>query len=184
MKLADPTLLKHQCLIDGAWVGEGVDAIHNPATGALIAKVPRFGYAETVRAIEAAEKAFGPWAKTLPKERAKILRRWFDLIIANRDDVALIMTSEQGKPLAEARGEVGLRCWLHRILRRGGEADLRRDQPDLSRRFAHRRPQAADRRRRRDHAVELSRRDDHPQARAGAGGRLHGRSPSPRPRRR
>ena len=50
MKLADPTLLKHQCLIDGAWVGEGVDAIHNPATGALIAKVPRFGYAETVRA--------------------------------------------------------------------------------------------------------------------------------------
>ena len=106
MKLADPTLLKHQCLIDGAWVGEGVDAIHSPATGALIAKVPRFGHSETVRAIEAAEKAFGPWAKTLPKERAKILRRWFDLIIANRDDVALIMTSEQGKPLAEARGEV------------------------------------------------------------------------------
>ena len=106
MKLADPTLLKHQCLIDGAWVGEGVDAIHNPATGALIAKVPRFGQAETVRAIEAAEKAFGPWAKTLPKERAKILRRWFDLIIANREDIALIMTSEQGKPLAEARGEV------------------------------------------------------------------------------
>ena len=106
MKLADPTLLKHQCLIDGAWVGEAVDAIHNPATGALIAKVPRFGHAETVRAIEAAEKAFGPWAKTLPKERAKILRRWFDLIIANREDIALIMTSEQGKPLAEARGEV------------------------------------------------------------------------------
>ncbi len=106
MKLADPTLLKRQCLIDGAWVGEAVDAIHNPATGALIAKVPRFGHAETVRAIEAAEKAFGPWAKTLPKERAKILRRWFDLIIANREDIALIMTSEQGKPLAEARGEV------------------------------------------------------------------------------
>jgi succinate-semialdehyde dehydrogenase/glutarate-semialdehyde dehydrogenase len=106
MKLADPTLLKRQCLIDGAWVGEGVDAIRNPANGALIAKVPRFGHAETVRAIEAAEKAFGPWAKTLPKERAKILRRWFDLIIANRDDIALIMTSEQGKPLPEARGEV------------------------------------------------------------------------------
>jgi succinate-semialdehyde dehydrogenase/glutarate-semialdehyde dehydrogenase len=106
MKLADPTLLKRQCLIDGAWVGEGVDAIRNPANGALIAKVPRFGHAETVRAIEAAERAFGPWAKTLPKERARILRRWFDLIIANRDDIALIMTSEQGKPLAEARGEV------------------------------------------------------------------------------
>jgi succinate-semialdehyde dehydrogenase/glutarate-semialdehyde dehydrogenase len=106
MKLADPTLLKRQCLIDGAWVGEGVDAIRNPANGALIAKVPRFGHAETVRAIEAAERAFGPWAKTLPKERARILRRWFDLIIANRDDIALIMTSEQGKPLPEARGEV------------------------------------------------------------------------------
>src|SRR3981189_3138589 len=106
MKLADPSLLKSQCLIDGAWVGEGVDPIHNPATGELIARVPRFGNDETVGAIEAAEKAFGPWAKTLPKERAQILRRWFDLIIANREDIALIMTSEQGKPLAEARGEV------------------------------------------------------------------------------
>ena len=106
MKLADPTLLKSQCLIDGAWVGEGVDPIRNPATGALIAKVPRLGHAETVLAIEAADKAFGPWAKTLPKERAATLRRWFDLIIANRDDIALIMTSEEGKPLAEARGEV------------------------------------------------------------------------------
>ena len=102
MKLADPTLLKDKCLIDGEWVGEGADPIHNPATGKLIAKVPRFGHAEAVRAIEAAQRAFGPWAKTLPKERARILRRWFDLIIANRDDIALIMTSEQGKPLAEA----------------------------------------------------------------------------------
>jgi succinate-semialdehyde dehydrogenase/glutarate-semialdehyde dehydrogenase len=106
MKLADPSLLKSQCLIDGGWVGDGVDPIHNPATGALIAKVPRLGHTETVRSIEAASRAFDPWAKTLPKERARILRRWFDLIIANRDDIALIMTSEQGKPLAEARGEV------------------------------------------------------------------------------
>ena len=71
MKLADPTLLKHQCLIDGAWVGEGVDAIHNPATGALIAKVPRFGHADTVGAIEAAEKAFGPGRKRFPKSGRK-----------------------------------------------------------------------------------------------------------------
>ena len=106
MKLADPTLLKSQCLVDGKWVGAGVDPIDNPATGELIAKVPRFGHAEAVGAIEAAARAFGPWAKALPKERAQILRRWFDLIIANRDDIALIMTSEQGKPLAEARGEV------------------------------------------------------------------------------
>src|SRR5215469_14997495 len=106
MKLADPSLLKTQCLVDGKWVGEGTRPITNPATGAALAKTPRFGEAETIGAIEAAQRAFGPWAKTLPKERAKILRRWFDLIIANRDDIALIMTSEQGKPLAEARGEV------------------------------------------------------------------------------
>ncbi len=106
MKLADPSLLKNQCLVDGKWVGEGTRPIANPATGAALAKTPRFGEAETIGAIEAAQRAFGPWAKTLPKERAKILRRWFDLIIANRDDIALIMTSEQGKPLAEALGEV------------------------------------------------------------------------------
>jgi succinate-semialdehyde dehydrogenase/glutarate-semialdehyde dehydrogenase len=106
MKLADPSLLKSQCLVDGKWVGEGTREIVNPATGAVLAKTPRFGEAKTIGAIEAAQRAFGPWAKTLPKERAQILRRWFDLIIANRDDIALIMTSEQGKPLAEARGEV------------------------------------------------------------------------------
>ena len=106
MKLADPSLLKDKCLVDGKWVGEGVDPIDNPATGALIAKVPRFGHADAVGAIEAAARAFGPWAKALPKERARILRRWFDLMIANREDIALIMTSEQGKPLAEALGEV------------------------------------------------------------------------------
>ena len=106
MKLADPSLLKSQCLVDGVWVGKGVDEIRNPATGALIASVPRFGFDETAQAIEAASRAFGPWAKKLPKERANILRRWFDLVVANREDIALIMTSEQGKPLAEARGEV------------------------------------------------------------------------------
>ena len=71
MKLADPTLLKSQCLIDGKWVGEGVDPIDNPATGKPIARVPRFGHAEAIGAIEAAERAFGPWAKALPKERAR-----------------------------------------------------------------------------------------------------------------
>jgi succinate-semialdehyde dehydrogenase/glutarate-semialdehyde dehydrogenase len=106
MELADPSLLKSQCLVDGAWIGEGVDPIRNPASGALIAKTPRFGEAETVHAVEAAHRAFPFWAKALPKERARILRRWFDLMIANRDDLALIMTSEQGKPLPEARGEI------------------------------------------------------------------------------
>ena len=81
MKLADKTLLKNQCLIDGQWVGEGVDRIENPATGELIATVPSFGHAEAVRAIEAAARAFGPWAKRA-KERAAILRNWFELIMA------------------------------------------------------------------------------------------------------
>ena len=66
MKLADPTLLKDKCLVNGKWVGEGVRPIANPATGAVLAKTPRFGEDETGHAIEAAERAFGPWAKTLP----------------------------------------------------------------------------------------------------------------------
>ena len=106
MKLADPTLLKDKCLIDGKWVGEGVDAIHNPATGKLS---PRFRAWAKPRRFVRSKRLSAPSApgrSALPKERARILRRWFDLIIANRDDIALIMTSEQGKPLAEALGEV------------------------------------------------------------------------------
>ncbi|MBV1708149.1 MAG: NAD-dependent succinate-semialdehyde dehydrogenase [Hyphomicrobiales bacterium] len=106
MKLADPTLLKNQCLIDGQWRGTPHDAITNPATGATVAKVPNFGAGEAGEAIAAASRAFKPWAARLAKERAAILRRWYELMLANREDLAIIMTSEQGKPLAEARGEV------------------------------------------------------------------------------
>ncbi len=106
MKLADPTLLKNQCLIDGQWRGTPQDAIINPATGALVAKVPNFGAGEAGEAIAAASRAFKPWAGKLAKERSAILRRWYDLMLAHREDLAIIMTSEQGKPLAEARGEV------------------------------------------------------------------------------
>ena len=106
MKLADPTLLKTQCYVDGRWTGTPERAITNPATGETIAKVPVFGAAETRAAIAAAERAFRPWAAKTAKERSAILRRWYDLIMANADDIALMMTSEQGKPLAEARGEV------------------------------------------------------------------------------
>jgi succinate-semialdehyde dehydrogenase/glutarate-semialdehyde dehydrogenase len=104
--LNDPSLLETRCLIDGVFVGEAVDAVENPATGALIARVPRFGAAQATQAVEAAARAFKPWAAKLAKERSIILRRWFDLIIANREDLALILTAEQGKPLAEARGEI------------------------------------------------------------------------------
>jgi succinate-semialdehyde dehydrogenase/glutarate-semialdehyde dehydrogenase len=106
LKLTDAALFREQALIDGRWTGEGRTPIHNPATGEIIARVPDLGAAETKLAIEAAATAFPGWSKRLAKERANILRRWFDLMIAHRDDLALILTSEQGKPLAEARGEI------------------------------------------------------------------------------
>ena len=106
MKLSNPALLKNQCLVNGKWIGTGVDAVKNPATGALIAKVPHFGADETTQAIEAAGEAFKLWSKRLAKDRSIILRKWFDLMIEHKEDLALIMTSEQGKPLAESRGEI------------------------------------------------------------------------------
>jgi succinate-semialdehyde dehydrogenase / glutarate-semialdehyde dehydrogenase len=106
LTLKDPTLLKAQCYVNGQWTGEGATIVDNPATGEVLAKVPEMGAAGATAAVEAAEAAFGPWAKKLAKERSAILRKWFDLIMANQEDIAQIMTAEQGKPLAEARGEV------------------------------------------------------------------------------
>ncbi len=100
------TLIHEQCYIDGAWVGEPKDPVLNPATGAEIARVPDVGAEGARAAIEAAHRAFGPWRDLLAKERSVILRRWFDLIIENTEALARLMTAEQGKPLAEARGEV------------------------------------------------------------------------------
>ena len=107
MQLNDPTLLKDKCYINGAWVGDGVDVVTNPATGKEIGKVPNLGGAETRTAIDDAHAAFKTWSKMLAKERGIILRKWYDLIMENVDDLAMIMTSEQGKPLAEAKGEIG-----------------------------------------------------------------------------
>jgi succinate-semialdehyde dehydrogenase / glutarate-semialdehyde dehydrogenase len=106
MKLNDASLLKDRCYIGGAWTGEPADAVDNPATGKLVGRVPHFGETEAVRAVEAAEEAFKTWSRSLAKERSRILRRWFELILENKEDLALLMTSEQGKPLTEARGEV------------------------------------------------------------------------------
>jgi len=105
MNLNDPSLLKDQCYIDGEWTGKPVTPVTNPATGDDLAKVPDLGADETRRAIEAADAAFRPWRALLAKERSAIMRRWFDLIIEAKDDLALLMTLEQGKPLAEAQGE-------------------------------------------------------------------------------
>jgi succinate-semialdehyde dehydrogenase/glutarate-semialdehyde dehydrogenase len=106
LALKDPSLLKSQCYVNGQWTGESATIVDNPATGEVLAKVPEMGAADATAAVEAAEAAFRRWAKKLAKERSAILRKWFELIMANQEDIAQIMTAEQGKPIAEARGEV------------------------------------------------------------------------------
>jgi succinate-semialdehyde dehydrogenase/glutarate-semialdehyde dehydrogenase len=100
------SLLRRQCYVDGQWVGEPALPVTNPATGAEIAKVPLTDARGAQAAIAAAERAFPTWSRMLAKDRAKILRRWFDLQIEYADELAMLMTLEQGKPLAEAKGEV------------------------------------------------------------------------------
>ena len=100
------SLLRRQCYVDGQWVGEPALPVTNPATGAEIAKVPLTDARGAQSAIAAAERAFPTWSRMLAKDRAKILRRWFDLQIEYADELAMLMTLEQGKPLAEAKGEV------------------------------------------------------------------------------
>jgi succinate-semialdehyde dehydrogenase/glutarate-semialdehyde dehydrogenase len=100
------TLLKTQGYIDGAWVGTPTLPVIDKATGEEIARVPDMGAAETNAAIEAAHRAFKPWAARLAKDRSRILRRWYDLIVEHADELALLLTKEQGKPLAEAKGEI------------------------------------------------------------------------------
>jgi succinate-semialdehyde dehydrogenase/glutarate-semialdehyde dehydrogenase len=109
VSLKDPELFRQAAYIDGAWVEPRAGAainVDNPATGEIIGVVPRFGMAETRSAIEAAGRALPEWRSRSGKERAAIIRRWFDLMMANQDDLARLMTIEQGKPLAESRGEV------------------------------------------------------------------------------
>ena len=107
--IKDKSLIRHQCYIDGAWIdadsGETID-VTNPSTGSMIGTVPKLGAAETRRAIEAAEVAFHSWRKTTAKERAAKLRKLTDLMMENQDDLASLMTLEQGKPMTESRGEV------------------------------------------------------------------------------
>ncbi|MCP9627779.1 NAD-dependent succinate-semialdehyde dehydrogenase [Rhodopseudomonas palustris] len=107
-RLKDPSLLREQCYIDGAWIGSSAIAVTNPATGREIGRVPSLGANEATAAIEAAERAFPAWAKLTAKQRSNILRKWFELILAHREDLALILTTEQGKPLTEALGEVDI----------------------------------------------------------------------------
>jgi len=109
LNLKDPTLLRQQCYIDGLWLDADsgqTTAVKNPATGATIGSIPTMGADETRRAIAAANAAWPAWRKKSAKERAALLRKWNDLMLENADDLALIMTAEQGKPLAESKGEI------------------------------------------------------------------------------
>ncbi len=109
LKLGDPTLLRQQCYVNGAWAdarGGATLPVTNPATGAALGTVPAFGAADTEAAVAAAHAAFPAWAAKTAKERAVILRRWYELIMANAADLATLMTAEQGKPLAESKGEI------------------------------------------------------------------------------
>jgi len=101
------SLKREACLIGGEWItGPSWIDVDNPATGEVIGRVPKLGRPETERAIAAAAQAMQPWAALIAKDRAKVLRRYFDLIMANQEELAAILTAEQGKPLAEARGEI------------------------------------------------------------------------------
>lgn len=109
MQLSDKSLLKDRCFINGEWLAARNNetiAVTNPAEGELVGHVPSLSAAEVEKVIDAANNALGPWKKLTSAKRSQILRKWFDLIVANADDLAMIMTSEQGKPLKEARGEI------------------------------------------------------------------------------
>ena len=107
--LADGSLLKTESFIDGVWVPAASGArfaVHNPADGLKLAEVANAGAAEATQAIAAAQRAMPAWRGRTAKERAAVLRKWFELILANQEDLAKLMTAEQGKPLTESRGEV------------------------------------------------------------------------------
>ncbi|MCU1719503.1 NADP-dependent succinate-semialdehyde dehydrogenase [Pseudomonas sp. 5P_3.1_Bac2] len=109
MQLQDPSLFRQQAYIDGQWLdadnGQSI-SVNNPATGEILGVVPKMGRSETQRAIDAAERALPAWRELTAKERANRLRKWYELMLANQEDLAQLMTLEQGKPLTESRGEI------------------------------------------------------------------------------
>src|SRR5262245_18952427 len=109
VSLKDARLFRQACYINGAWVANSAGSVvnvDNPATGEILGTVPRLGASETRAAIEAANAAFPAWSGKTGKERAAVLRRWFVLMMENQEVLARLMTLEQGKPLAESKGEV------------------------------------------------------------------------------
>jgi len=137
LALERPDLLRERAFIDGAWVaGPACLQVHNPATGGVLGNVPGLGTEETIRAVKAAHRAFDAWRARAARDRSVILRRWYELIIEHADDLARLMTAEQGKPMAESRGEISYAAsfveWFSEEARRaygdvipGPEADKR-----------------------------------------------------------
>jgi succinate-semialdehyde dehydrogenase/glutarate-semialdehyde dehydrogenase len=161
LNLKNPALFRDKAYIDGQWVGADsgkVFPVTNPADGSRIAEVPNQDVDETRRAIEAANAAWPGWRSRTAKDRAAILRRWYNLMIENKDDLAKIMTAEQGKPLAESVGEIMYGAsfveWFAEEGKRVYGDMIPTHMPD------------------RHHAVEFPERDDHPQSRPRPGGRL------------
>jgi hypothetical protein len=172
LKLNNSNLLREQAYIDGAWVSAADGStfpVTNPADGSLVANVPQLGVSETRAAIEAANAAWPAWRSRTAKERAAILRRWFDLMVANKDDLAAIMTAEQGKPLAESAGEVMYGAsfieWFAEEAKRVYGDVIPTHLPD--RRILRRRGRCGN-------ALEFSQRYDHAEVWPGDGRRLPG----------
>ena len=137
MKLNNASLYRKQCHINGEWLDAddgGTVTVTNPADDSVIAEVPNMGAAETRRAIAAADVAQRKWRAMLAKERSAILRRWYELMLENSEDLALMMTLEQGKPLTEARGEVGYSAsfleWFAEEAKRVYGETIPQHQPD------------------------------------------------------
>ncbi len=175
MQIEDSDLLRSRCYIGGEWLEADNAArldVTDPASGEVVARVPNLEAAETRRAIEAAERAWRPWRELTAAERGAMLRRWHDLMLENQEDLARIMTAEQGKPLAEARGEIAYAASFLDWFAEEGRRVYGDLIPPHQAGQAHPGAQAAHRRVRRHHPLELSRRHDHPQGGRGTGRRL------------
>jgi succinate-semialdehyde dehydrogenase / glutarate-semialdehyde dehydrogenase len=135
VELQDARLFRQACYVDGTWIeGRDVIEVDNPATGEVIGTVPRLGRSETQRAIDAASRAFPAWRRKTARERAAVMRRWFELMLASQDDLARLMTIEQGKPLAESKGEVTYAAsfleWFGEEAKRAYGDTIPQQQPD------------------------------------------------------
>jgi succinate-semialdehyde dehydrogenase/glutarate-semialdehyde dehydrogenase len=135
VELRDSRLFRQACYVDGAWIeGRDVIDVDNPATGEVVGTVPKLGRSETRQAIEAASRAFPSWRRRTAKERAAVMRRWFELMLANQDDLARLMTTEQGKPLVESTGEVAYAAsfleWFGEEAKRVYGDTIPQQQPD------------------------------------------------------